>query len=125
MARFVLKDIEPLEIETTDGKVYKALFNTEAAIIFTELFGDVTEVDFVDKPYEFVAKALYSGMKVFDPTVTLELAESIVVKGGGALASSVLEMWVANFLEESSEDVKKKFWQEMQETFPEADLPSQ
>lgn len=117
MARFVIRDIEPLEIELSNGDVLKAMFNNEAFIIFTEEFGDInkvmkTEAD--SEPFEFGAKLLYSGLKVTRPQIQLDEVRVITVKGGWGLLMSIFGLMMDNFSNTSNEETKKKFLKEME-----------
>lgn len=116
MARISIKPIEPLEMEFADGTVKKALFNNEAFIIFTEEFGSIDKLiatELKNKPYEFTAKILYSGMKVIDKTVTLGEAEAILISGGNALMEMIANLLIDNFMVTADEDSKKKFFAEV------------
>lgn len=117
MARVSIRPIEPLEMEFADGTIKEALFNNEAFIIYTDEFGkfdDETIQAMKDKPYDFTAKILYSGMKVLDKTVTLEEARAIVVGGGEGLAAEVTNLMIENFMLVSNEETKKKFMKEVE-----------
>lgn len=117
MARISIKPIEPLEMEFADGTVKKALFNNEAFIIYADEFGkidDSTMKEIENKPYEFVSKILYCGMKVMDKGITLEEAESIAVGGGEALAVQIIGLVIDNFMIVADEDSKKKFLKEVE-----------
>ena len=116
MARVLIKPIEPLELEFADGVVKEALFNNEAFIIFTEEFGDIDDLikeELKDKPYDFAAKILYSGMKVVDRTVTKEEARAIVVGGGEELLREITRLLIDNFMITADDDSKKKFLEEV------------
>src|SRR5690625_5753458 len=117
MARIAIKPIEPLEMEFADGTIKKALFNNEAFIIYADEFGkidDSTMKEIENKPYEFVSKVLYCGMKVMDKSVTLEEAETITVGGGEGLAAKIIDLVIDNFMATADEDSKKKFLQEVE-----------
>ncbi len=116
MARISIRPIEPLELEFSDGTVKEALFNNEAFIIFTEEFGSIDkllETEAKDKPYEFGAKVLYSGLKVIDKKVTLKESRSIIIGGGETLLQAILNSMINNFMLVSNEESKKKFIQEL------------
>lgn len=115
MARVSIKPIEPLEMEFADGTVKEALFNNEAFIIFTDEFGSIDELmetELKDKPYDFISKILYSGMKVTDRRVTLDEAKSIVIGGGEPLMNEITNLLIDNFMATADEDSKKKFFKE-------------
>lgn len=117
MARISIKPIEPLEMEFADGTVKEALFNNEAFIFFAEEFGDINEfikTEAKDKPYDFLAKILYCGMKVMDRSITLGEAKSIVIMGGETLMSEITNLLLDNFILTADESAKKKFSKEMQ-----------
>lgn len=112
MARVSIKPIETLEMEFADGTIKEALFNNEAFINFTEEFGaidELIETEMKDKPYDFIAKILYCGMKVMDKTVTLDEAASILVGGGDQLMETISNLLIDNFMAVADEDSKKKF----------------
>lgn len=115
MARVSIRPIEPLEMEFTDGTVKEALFNNEAFIIYADEFGKFDEKtieEMKEKPYDFTAKMLYSGMKVLDKNVTLDEAKTIVVGGGETLAIEIANLMIDNFMLVADEDSKKKFMAE-------------
>jgi hypothetical protein len=117
MARVSIKPIEPLEMEFADGTVKEALFNNEAFIIFTEEFGSIDELiktELKNKPYDFIAKILYSGMKVIDKTITLDEARSILVGGGSGLMEAITNLLIDNFMTTADENSKKKFLKEVE-----------
>lgn len=110
MARISIKRIEPLELEFADGTIKEALFNNEAFILFADEFGsmdDLIKTELKDKPYEFVAKILYCGMKVLDKTITMQEAYSITVGGGEPLAMEIINSTVDNFMLIADEESKK------------------
>lgn len=117
MARVSIKPVEPLIMEFDDGTIKKALFNNEAFIIYTNEFGkfdDKTIEEMQKRPYEYVARILYCGMKVLDKTVTLEEAEAITIGGGEILAVEIMNLLIDNFMATSNVETKKKFLQEME-----------
>ena len=112
MARISIRPIEPLELEFADGTIKRALFNTEAFILFAEEFGSMDELikeELKNKPYDFVSKILYCGMKVVDKSITLEEAYSIVIGGGEPLAIEIINSTIDNFMLIADEESKKKF----------------
>lgn len=116
MARISIRPIETLELEFADGTIKEALFNNEAFILFTEEFGSMDELiktELKNKPYDFVAKILYCGMKVIDKSITLDEAYSITVGGGEPLAAEIINSTVENFMLIADEETKKKFNQEV------------
>lgn len=117
MARVSIKPIEPLEMEFADGTIKEALFNNEAFIIFTEEFGSIDkliETELKNKPYDFVAKILYCGMKVMDKTVTLDEAKSILISGGEKLMEAIVNLLIDNFMSTADETAKKNFYKEVE-----------
>ena len=116
MARISIRPIEPLELEFADGTIKEALFNNEAFILFAEEFGsmdDLIKTELKNKPYDFVAKILYCGMKVIDKTITLDEAYSITLGGGEPLAMEIINSTVENFMLIADEETKKKFQKEV------------
>lgn len=116
MARISIRPIDPLELEFADGTIKKALFNNETFVLFTEEFGaldNLIDTELKNKPYDFVAKILYCGMKVLDKTITLDEAYSITVGGGEPLAMEIMNSTVENFMLSADEDLKKKFNKEV------------
>jgi hypothetical protein len=116
MAKISIRPIEPLEMEFADGTIKKALFNTEAFVIYTDEFGkfdNETIKEMQEKPYDFVAKILYCGMKVVDKSITLPEAESIVIGGGEELAVEIANLMIDNFMVSADENSKKKFMKEV------------
>ena len=113
MAKITIKPVEPLEIEFADGTKIYAIFNNEALIQFTEEFGDITKMiddgEVENKPYDFAAKLLYCGIKVYDKSITLEEAMKIVVAGGEPLLMEITALLIDNFMAVADEDSKKKF----------------
>lgn len=117
MARISIRPIEPLELEFADGTIKEALFNNEAFILFAEEFGSMDELiktELKNKPYDFVAKILYCGMKVIDKTITLDEAYSITLGGGEPLAMEIINSTVENFMLIADEETKKKFQKEVE-----------
>ena len=116
MARITIRPIEPLELEFADGTIREALFNNETFILFAEEFGSMDKLidtELKNKPYDFVAKILYCGMKVIDRSITLEEAYAITVGGGEPLAMEIMNSTVENFMLVADEDTKKKFTKEV------------
>lgn len=116
MARISIRPIEPLEMEFADGTIKKALFNNEAFIIYADEFGAIDQgvLDSLEeRPYDFVSKILYCGMKAYDKSVTLEEAEAITIGGGEALAMEIVQLVTDNFMITADEDSKKKFLKEV------------
>lgn len=112
MARLTIRNVEPLELVFADGETKIALFNNEAFIIYTEEFGDILkdmDVEIEERPFEFGAKMLYCGLKVTEPSITLEEAQNIVYRGGLDLIQEIFILIIDNFLESSNEETKKKF----------------
>lgn len=112
MARFTIRDTEPLIINFQDGTEKVALFNNEAFILFTEEFGDIIKImeeEIVDKRFDFAAKLLYVALKITDPKITYEEAQVIVWKGGLSLVGEIFILLIENFLSTSNEETKKKF----------------
>ena len=117
MARISIRPIEPLELEFADGTIKEALFNNEAFILFAEEFGSMDELiktELKNKPYDFVAKILYCGMKVIDKTITLDEAYSITLGVGEPLAMEIINSTVENFMLIADEETKKKFHKEVE-----------
>lgn len=117
MARISIRPIEPLELEFADGTIKKALFNNEAFILFADEFGSMDELiktELKNKPYDFVAKILYCGIKVVDKTITLDEAYSITLGGGEPLAMEIINSTVENFMLIADEETKKKFHKEVE-----------
>ena len=117
MARISIRPIEPLELEFADGTIKKALFNNEAFILFAEEFGsmdDLIKTELKNKPYDFVAKILYCGIKVIDKTITIDEAYSITLGGGEPLAMEIINSTVENFMLIADEETKKKFHEEVE-----------
>jgi len=122
MGRVLIKPIEPLEMEFTDGTIKKALFNNEAVIIYTHEFGPLDNEavkELKERPYDAIAKFLYCGMKVLDKTVTLEEAQAIVIGGGESLANEICTLMIENFMTTSNEETKKKFMKEVERIYKE------
>lgn len=117
MARISIKPIEPLELEFSDGTIKGALFNNEAFVLFADEFesmDDLIKTELKNKPYDFVAKILYCGMKVIDKSITLDEAYSIVIGGGEPLAMEIINSTVDNFMLVADEESKKKFHKEVE-----------
>lgn len=117
MARISIRPIEPLELEFADGTIKEALFNNEAFILFADEFGsmdDLIETELKNKPYDFVAKILYCGIKVIDKTITIDEAYSITLGGGEPLAMAIIDATVENFMLIADEESKKKFQKEVE-----------
>ena len=115
MARVSIRPIEPLEMEFADGTIKKALFNNEAFVIYADEFGAIDQGvlnSLKERPYDFVSKILYCGMKVYDKSVALEEAETIVIGGGEELATEIISLVIDNFMAVSDEESKKKFMAE-------------
>ena len=117
MARISIRPIELLELKFVDGTIKEALFNNEAFILFAEEFGSMDELiktELKNKPYDFVAKILYCGMKVIDKAITLDEAYSITLGGGEPLAMEIINSTVENFMLIADEETKKKFHKEVE-----------
>ena len=107
MTRVTVKPPEPLEIEFSDGTVKHAVFNNKAFIFYTYDYGPLNPValsDMITKPYEFTAKVLHSGMKVYDQNVTLDDAKNIVIAGGESLLLEISRLITENFLSPADEE---------------------
>jgi hypothetical protein len=97
MAKAKIKNIEPLEMEFPDGTIKKALFNSEAFTIFKKEFGNIEEIAKQEaevRPYDFVAKVVYCGMKVLDKSITLNEAKSIAFGGGVPLRDEINSLMI-------------------------------
>jgi len=107
--KFAVSPAQTLAMEFPDGTVREAAFTVESLLYLTEEFGDLTLVfeEEMIRPYDLAAKILYSGMKTFDTTVTLDEARAIAVGGGVVLMTEIFTMFAENFPELDSEDVKK------------------
>lgn len=112
-----IKPIEPLVLNFQDGVVKKAIFNNEAFITFTDEFGPIDDhmQEAITRPYDFGAKLLYAGLKVFDKEVTYEEAESIIVAGGEELLEKMTSLTIDNFMVSADENSKKKLMDQLQE----------
>ena len=108
--KFAISPIETLELVFPDGSKREAAFNVESMIYLAEEFGDITKLmeEEMTRPYELAAKILYSGMKTFDTSVTLDEAKAIVVGGGIALLTEIMNLFGESFAEIDTEEVKKK-----------------
>lgn len=101
MAKANIRHIEPLEMEFPDGTIKKALFNSEAFTIFKKEFGDIEEIAKQEaevRPYDFVAKVIYCGMKVLDKSIALNEAKSIAFGGGASLADEINNLMIDHFM---------------------------
>lgn len=112
MPRIAINNIEKLEMELSDGTIKEALFNYDAIKIFAREFGNIDEEESMNKPYDFAAKILYSGMKVLDKSVTLEEAEMLLIGGGDPLMREVTNSLVDNFMSNATEEQKEIFMKE-------------
>lgn len=120
MARVTIKPIEPLVMEFADGTIKEALLNTEAFVNYTSEFGKLDSIEIekmAKKPYDFIARFLYCGMKVIDKTVTFNEARMITIGGGESLATEVMNSVIDNFMATADEDSKKKFTVEMERIY--------
>ena len=116
MAKIVIKPIEKLELEFEDGTIREALFNTEALIIFEKEFGSMDELmekELSVRPYDYIAKILYSGMMVIDKSITLEEAKSILIGGGEPLMFQICKLLIDNFMAVANEEQKEFFLKEI------------
>lgn len=117
MARISIAPVETLEMVMADGTIKEAIFNNESMMIFTSEFGnidDLIKTELKVKPYDFIAKILYCGMKVFNKTVTIDEARAIVVGGGEPLMETVTNLMISNFLLTADESSKKNFHNEVE-----------
>lgn len=117
MAKITIKPIEKLEMEFVDGTIKEALFNNEALLIFGKEFGSLdewVEKELAVRPYDFVAKILYSGMAVIDKSVTLDEAKSILIGGGEPLMAQIVNLLIDNFMATANEEQKKAFYKEVE-----------
>ncbi|MCL2225788.1 MAG: hypothetical protein FWB96_12545 [Defluviitaleaceae bacterium] len=107
--KFAVTPIEPLIMEFPDGSTRQAAFNVEAMICLQEEFGDLAELvnEEIARPYELAAKILYSGMKTFDTSVTLDEARAIIVGGGVLLMTEIMNLFGESFGEIDEEELKK------------------
>lgn len=113
MARVQINKIEKLEMELPDGTIKEALFNLEAIKIYRDEFGEIVEEEMLNKPYDFVSKILYCGMKVLDQSVTIDEATALVIGGGAALVEEILKILVDNYISVATDEQKNLFWQEV------------
>jgi len=107
--KIAIKPAETLEILLPDGTTREAIFNVEALIILQEAFGDPQKLarEFEDKPHEFTARILYSGIAVLDSSITFDEAKAIVVGGGIELLATIMEMFAETFGDADPEELKK------------------
>ena len=107
--KFAISPIETLELVFPDGSKREAAFNVESMIYLAEEFGDLTKLmkEEMTRPYELAAKILYSGMKTFDTSVTLDEAKAIVVGGGIALLAEIMNLFGESFSEIDTGELKK------------------
>ena len=116
MSKVKVAMLEPLEIEFSDGTTRLAVFNMEAFAIFEKEYGNIQDLANTEgqtKPYEFGAKLLYSGMKVYDKEITLEEARAVMVSGGMILLGAVMESVIDNLTSGFDEKTKENFIQEV------------
>lgn len=119
MAKFAVKPIESLEMEFADGTVKEAIFTKEALYLFQHEFGDMEELiktELPIKPYDFMSKVLYSGMKMVDRTITLDEAKMILIGGGEEIMHEIARLLTDNFLATATEDQKEMFMEKIKET---------
>lgn len=119
MAKFAVKPIESLEMEFADGTVKEAIFTKEALYLFQHEFGDMEELiktELPIKPYDFMSKVLYSGMKMADRTITLDEAKMILIGGGEEIMHEIARLLTDNFLATATEDQKEMFMEKIKET---------
>ena len=109
MAKISLRPVEPLELEFADGTSMTALFNNEAFVIYSQEFGELDMEEAETKPYDLMGKILYCGLKVVNPKISLEEAQSILYMGGGDLLLEITESLINNFNMTSNEETKKKY----------------
>ena len=112
MARVKISNIEKLEMELSDGTIKEALFNADAIKIYGREFGNINEEELMNKPYDFAAKILYSGMKALDKSVTIEEAKMLLIGGGDPLMREVVNNLVDNFMFNATEEQKDIFMKE-------------
>ncbi len=113
MPRIAIKNIEKLEMELPDGIIKEALFNNDAFKMFIREFGSINEEELMNKPYDFVAKILYCGMKVLDTSATIEEAERLLIGGGDLLMREVTSSLIGNFMSNASEQEQELFIKEV------------
>lgn len=116
MARIKIKPVEPLELEFQDGTTKIALFNNIAFATFEEEFGSLEKLALEEgqnKPFDFVAKILYCGIKVTEPNFEYSDALNIVYMGGVDLLSVVLESVFQNATAGMDEGKKENFYKEV------------
>lgn len=119
MAKYNVKPIESLEMEFSDGTVKEAIFTKETLYLFQHEFGDMEELiktELPIKPYDFMSKVLYSGMKIVDRTVTLDEAKMILIGGGEEIMHEIARLLTDNFMATATEDQKEMFKEKLKET---------
>lgn len=113
MAKVSIAPVEFLNLEFNDGITKRALFNNEALIYFTNEFGKFDFKEIKNRPYDYIAKLLYCGMKVCDKEVTLDEAMCIVAGGGEALTLEITRLLINNFVATADDENKKKLEKEI------------
>ena len=119
MGKFAIKPVESLEMEFQDGTIKEAIFSKEALYLFQHEFGDMEKLIKTElplRPYDFMSKILYSGMKMVDRTVTLDEAKMILVGGGEEIMHEIARLLTSNFLATATEEQKEMFTEKLKET---------
>jgi hypothetical protein len=113
--RILIKPLETLELEFSDGTVKEALFNTQAIMLLVEEFGEISEIvkEAKTKPYDFASKILYCGMKVLDTSATYDEVKNIVVGGGLELITTISDYVYESFMTQADEEMKLNFQVEL------------
>ena len=113
MAKVSIKKIEKLEMEHPDSTIKEALFNYDAIRIFEREFGVVNEDEMLNRPYDYVSKILYSGMKVLDRSITLDEAYALIIGGGEPLMAEITKILIDNYIATATDEQKNLFVEEV------------
>lgn len=103
MPRVQIKQIEPLELNFSDGTVKRAWFTPSAMSLLLQGEGTVTEnvekliAESKENPYETLSKVLHAALTIEDPKLTLDEAKMILINGGNELVQALYIELVENF----------------------------
>lgn len=103
--RFVIRELEPLEIVFND-QVLTCLLNNDALMLLDETFGDIQKLleSEKGKPFDLAAKLLFCGVKLHDTSFDYETAKKIITSGGLSLTLALVENFVENFKINATEE---------------------
>lgn len=121
MRKVIVKPIEKIELEFTDGVTKELLFSAKSVAILDEEFGGALKLmmKIQTNPYEVGAKIIYAGMKTCDSNITFEEVESLTIQMPFDIIMEFIREFAKNINKEDvatskeTEELKKTLLKEM------------